>query len=137
MGDFSDFIHEDHHIFLQDFSAGEEVMDEAETEDGIGLLSGDHRVHVSTTGHVLRDDSGASITETKDQQMANLLDGIFQYGSLQVRVKLGLIFLVDECVEASILHLLLCRGRGWVLCNLLNDLKHPLKWMQHKSVGSA
>ena len=84
MCNLCNLVDKDHHIFLQNFSACKEIVNEAEAIDGKCLLTRDHGIHVSTTRHVLGDDSRTSITETKDKQVTNLLNGVFKNCSFKI-----------------------------------------------------
>ena len=63
MGDLGDLVDEDDDIFLQLLIDDGEVVDEAEADDGLDLLAGDHGIHITARGDVLCDDGRACIAE--------------------------------------------------------------------------
>jgi hypothetical protein len=84
MGYLRNLVHKDHDFFLKDFGCDGEAVNEAESKDGKSFLSWQHGIHVSTTCHVLRDNGRASISESQDEQVTNLLNGVFQDGSFKI-----------------------------------------------------
>lgn len=69
--------------------------------------------------------------------MTNFLNCLLKNCCLHVFIQrlFILLLLVEECVDASILHFLLGCSARWVFGDFLDNLQHSFKRVQHESVG--
>lgn len=84
MRDFCDLINECHYLSLEDFRVLSKVADIAEAKHCISSLALSHRVQLSFTGHVMRNNSRAGLTKAQREQVSDLGDGGFKQDSLKV-----------------------------------------------------
>jgi len=75
---FSHPIDISHDVWSQYFSALNELVKDAKTENGVSSLSWLHWIYVSLNVHVLTNDSSTSLTKTQGKKWTDFDDSFFK-----------------------------------------------------------
>jgi hypothetical protein len=86
---FGNSVYISHNVRLKNLGALHELVQDAESEDCVGLLPWHHWIDVSTTCHVLADDSSASLSKAESEERPNLDNSLFKRDSLIINLFFG------------------------------------------------
>jgi len=133
VSDFSDLIHIGHDLFLEHLHSRDEVLQDAEAEDGVRPLPWHDGIQLSVLFHILTNDVGARLSEAQSQQMANFDNSTLKHSRLILlflsTCRCLALVLVDERHRSSLIDIFRSCNQ-WILRNESHLLDHPLQWVE-------